>query len=225
MNLCTASLTDWLTAIGTISLGAIAVFGKTIRGYFYYAKLDVSVETKPPDCVKVPMCTPRGDVLADSYYLRVLVKNVGNSPAKNVEVYAAELRRKCIDGTWEIVKSFSPMNLRWANGEHIAYLPRINPDMSMHCNVAHITDPKHRSNDNINENVPWVKDDQTALAFDLTSLANHKRYIVAPGEYKLDIKIGAKNVRAKSEVLTINLDGNWYPDETKMFEDGVGIRK
>jgi hypothetical protein len=43
---------DFLTAVGTILLGAIAVFQDRLRAIFYSPKLDCVIEAAPPDCHK-----------------------------------------------------------------------------------------------------------------------------------------------------------------------------
>jgi heme/copper-type cytochrome/quinol oxidase subunit 1 len=55
---------EWLTAIGTvvlatgtIVLAVVAIFQDTVRGWFYYPALEVSIQTQPPDCIAVPITT------------------------------------------------------------------------------------------------------------------------------------------------------------------------
>src|SRR5450755_1028384 len=113
---CSALLADWLVAIGTLVLAAVAVFQDTIRSWFYRPSLCVSIKTAPPDCVSVPFTNKdSGEFIADCIYMRLRIENTGNATAKNCEVYAQELRRQRADGAWERVSAFPPMNLKWAN--------------------------------------------------------------------------------------------------------------
>jgi hypothetical protein len=93
------SIADWLVAVGTLVLAAVAVFQDTIRGWFYRPILRTSIKTEPPDCIAVPFAQD-GTFVADSVYLRLWVENVGNATARNVEVFAQALRRKRADGAW-----------------------------------------------------------------------------------------------------------------------------
>ena len=52
---------------------------------------------------------------------------------------------------------------------------------------------------------------------------NHKGHIVGPGEYQLDIRIAAENALPINQTVAISLRGTWYPDETTMLRDGVGV--
>jgi len=106
---------EWFTAIGTLALAVLAVFQDTVRGWFYHPALDASIQTQPPDCIAVPITTLDNRKIADSIYLRIWVKNIGNRVARNVEVYANNLLQKRTDGAWERVHEFPPMNLRWSN--------------------------------------------------------------------------------------------------------------
>ncbi len=216
------TVADWLVVLGTLVLAATAVFQETIRGWFYRPRFQVSIKTEPPDCVAVPFTTVDGTFVADSVYLRLWVGNVGNATAKNVEVYAKELHRRRVDGTWERVDVFPPMNLKWANVGTI-YFPNIAPDMGKHCDVGHIVDPARRHL--LRENAPSLvlTNQQTSLAFDLMVAPNHRGHIIGPGEYRLDILVAAENARPIKRAIAISLPGAWYVDETIMLRDGVGV--
>jgi hypothetical protein len=216
------SIADLLVAAGTLVLAAVAIFQDTIRGWFYTPEFRVSVKTEPPDCVAVPFGPLPNGTMVDAYYLRLWIENTGNATAKNAEVYADELRRQRLDETWELVKAFPPMNLVWANLRAV-YFPAIAPKMGKHCDLGHVTDPTCRQL--LKEDAPrlGLTNQQTSLAFDLMAAPNHKGHIVGPGEYQLDIRVAAENALPVKRTIAISLRGTWYPDETVMFRDGVGI--
>jgi hypothetical protein len=87
--------------------------------------------------------------------------------------------------------------------------------------LFHITDPANRHL--LGENAPGLASDETALAFDIMVTPNHLGHIVGPGEYELDVLIAADNVRPLKKTILISLRGPWYPDETTMLRDDVGI--
>src|SRR5215831_10240626 len=92
-------ITAWATvglAAGTLVLALVAIFPDTVRRWFYRPNLEVSIQTQPPDCVAVPITItrPAGQTDVNSFYLRLWVKNTGNTTAKTVEVYAEELLRR-----------------------------------------------------------------------------------------------------------------------------------
>ena len=102
-------IAEWSIAIGTLVLAGVAIFQDTVRGWFYHPTFEASIQTRPPDCTAVPYASLDGTKVADSIYLRLWVKNIGNATAKNAEVYASELRRRRTDKTWERVDEFPPM--------------------------------------------------------------------------------------------------------------------
>ncbi|HJT70076.1 MAG TPA: hypothetical protein VJ731_07750 [Terriglobales bacterium] len=216
------TLADWLVAIGTIALAAIAIAQDTIRRLIYHPRFKVSCKTEPPDCVAVPMARPDGTFLADSIYLRIFIQNEGNATAQDVEVYAMQLRRQRADQSWETVDSFPPMNLIWSNFGGAMYA-RIVPGMGKHCDVGHIVDPARRQV--VAEDSPrlGLASSQTSLAFDLVARPNNRTHIVGPGNYELDIQIAAENVPPAKRTLTLSVVGPWYADEMRMLREGVGI--
>jgi hypothetical protein len=217
------TVAEWFVGLGTFVLAVVAVFQETIRSWFYNPSFHVSIKTEPPDCVAVPFTERDGTFVADSIYLRLWVENIGNATAKNVEVYAKELRMQRADGAWERVGAFPPMNLKWANVGTI-YFPGIAPEMGKHCDVGHIVDPERRNL--LRENAPRLalNNQQPSLAFDLMAAPNHRGHIIGPGEYQLEIQVAAENVPPIKRTITISLRGTWYADETRMLRDGVGVR-
>lgn len=215
------TVADWFIVLGTLVLAAVAVFQETIRGWFYRPRFHISIKTAPPDCVAVPFTTADGTIVADSIYLRVWVENIGNATARNVEVYAKELRRKRADGTSERASAFPPMNLKWANLGKI-YFPTIAPQMGKHCDVGHIADPSRRHL--LHEDAPklGLTNQQASLAFDLMVAPAHRGHIIGPGEYQLDILVAAENARPTARTIALSLRGIWDADETRMLRDGVG---
>jgi len=226
-----ATAADWLTAVGTlilatvtIVLAVVAIFQDSIRGRFYRPILKVSILTKPPDCNAVPLTTPDGQHIADSFYFRLWIRNIGNATANNVEVYANELLRRRADDTLEKVAEFPPMNLSWSH-IHKIYFPVIVPGMGKHCDLAHIVDPALRSHSSIREENPKLKLTvvEASLAFDLIVAPNDKGHIIGPGDYHLKISIAAANARPVAETISITLSGKWTTDEATMLRDEVGV--
>jgi hypothetical protein len=209
---------------GTVVLAAVAIWQDTVRGWFYHATLQASIATRPPDCIAVPLTIPDGSVLANGFYFRLWVQNIGNATARNVEVYATELLRRHADASWRRISEFPPMNLKWAN-VHLLYFPMIVKGMGKHCDVGHIVDPARRGDPRIREENPrlGLNQQQPSLAFDLIAAPNHKGHIIGPGEYQLKIIIAAENARSIRKTLSISLHGVWDEDEEMMFRVGAGM--
>src|SRR5215469_12584862 len=108
-------IAEWVTGIGTLALAAVAVLQDRIRDCVYHPILTASIRTAPPRCIAIPLTTQAGRHVADAYYFRIWITNLGWATAKNVEVYAAELLRERADHEWERVHAFPAMNLRWTD--------------------------------------------------------------------------------------------------------------
>lgn len=219
---CWGTASDWLLVVGTLVLAGVAVFQETIRGWFYHPRFQISTKTEPPDCFAVPYMSG-GTFVANSIFIGIWVENVGNATAKNAEVYAKALQRKRVDGVWERVLGFAPMNLKWANIDRM-YFPSIAPQMGKHCNVGHIVDPSCRHlmpTENVSR--LGLTDQQTSLAFEVIAAPNHGGHIVGPGEYRLEILVAAENATPLRKTLEISLRGSWYTDDTQMLRDGIGM--
>jgi hypothetical protein len=218
---------EWITGIGTLVLAFVAVFQDKIRGWIAHPKLDVSIESAPPDCMAVPVriqldpSNSNATIIVPSIFLRILVTNSGNATAENVEVYASKLQSQRKDKTWDRIKNFPPMNLTWSDihqGIGDLYFPRIAPGMGKHCDIASILKPT--TGYLIKQGLRLAR---TALTFRLVAQPFHQHQTVGPGMYKLEIFVAAANAPPVRHQLLIFLSGSWYDDETKMLTEGVHI--
>src|SRR5688572_10482155 len=79
---------EWWSAIGTITVGvvavSIAIFQEKIKSLLTDTKLEVSLKVEPPDVHKIKLSNNQGQI--DSYYIRARVSNVGKHVAENVEI-------------------------------------------------------------------------------------------------------------------------------------------
>ena len=217
----------WVEAIGTIGVAATAVFGETIRGWFYHPKFLVTARTEQPDASMTTITNAQtGEKITDAIYLRLWVENVGNAAAKNVEVYAQTLRRQRADGQWEMYETFPPMNLRWSNVPFLVY-PVISPKMGKHCDCVHIVDPVKRAESGMSDDNPGLQlaASVASMTIDLIATPNHRGNIVPPGEYELLIKVGATNSGTSDWLVTLRFDGMWTSDAAQMTSNHVGIRR
>jgi hypothetical protein len=71
---------QWFTAIGTIFLGLVALFGifySTIRSHFRRPELDAQISMESPDWSLMPEIGPPPEhrTLSEAWYARLLVEN------------------------------------------------------------------------------------------------------------------------------------------------------
>ena len=113
-------LASWLVAIGTFFLAFVAIFvaifQEQIKRFMIKPKLDVEINTEPPDCHKTTLTDIKtGESKVDCYYFRFKIWNNGNYSAKDSEVAITKLFKKQENGQYNEDKSFLPLNLLWSH--------------------------------------------------------------------------------------------------------------
>lgn len=221
-----ASHAQVLTAVATIVLAIVAVFGPSIGRWWRRPKLKVEVKKEPPHCHKTFMGGSTPETGVACYYFRILVKNVGKTSAKNVEVFTADLK-KCRGEGLQTVSSFVPMNLRWSNTEggpplclYRMLFPAIHPGAWKHCDVFHVVYPSGRNHfDEERYDRNDVSPERAVLSFNTIALPNTKGYLQPPGDYSLKVIVGAENAKAVPRTLRIKMDGTWIDEEIQMLDN------
>lgn len=214
-------------SVATALAVVVALFKEEIVRLWRRPNLTATIRLIPPgpDCHKteiVIQSPATGHVLArgDCYYFRLWVENKGRQRAEKVQVFAARALKKDAGGEFREVKKFVPMNLRWANSHEI-FADGISAGMGKHCDLGHIEDPQLRT---LTGNaLPNVPPDKTIFILDLEVSPNTLTHLLEPAIYQLHLKLAASNARPKVKRLEITLTGQWFPDEQKMFSDGIGI--
>jgi hypothetical protein len=214
------SLTDLLSAIGTFFLGIVALFAifyPTIRSHRRRPLLDIEVSMEPPDWDLMPIIGLPPHYATDSHawYSRLLIKNEGEDPARNVFVRVKSISRQLPDSTFERVTNFLPMNLRWANTETV-YFERVYRDVPVHCNFGRILNPAHREFP-----YEYSADDKVRMAFSLCleGYPSNLSHLLWPGTYSVSVVVAAENAEPKECVFEIFLSNeNWDKDREPMKE-------
>ena len=221
---------EWLTAIGTIAAVAVALFlvfwGQFLK-WLNRPKLKLDVKFKPPHChyISSDLKTDSGAVkYFDNFYFRLQVINIGRTSARNLEIIIDQVEKKVGDN-WELNNKFLESNLTWTHIEQ-QYLQFLLPHSIKHANLGHIVDPKARLQ--VFKEKPLalrVSRKQTVFYFNLTIQATSKYHIIAPGEYKFRVSVGAENCKPTSETFYLYLSGDWMLDEELMLSKGINISK
>ncbi len=210
----TPSITDWLTAIGTIGTGIVAIvlaiWGDEVRLLWRRPKLAASIEMAPPDCH--PLTRLMAELPIDGYYFRLSIGNNGRRRAQDVMVRLLALELRDADGAYRPDPDFRPFNLKWAHTDDVA-VPRIDPFLPRHCDLCHI----------------WNRPGQPLLLeFDTEVEPNQIRPDVWPtkksmGNYRITIAVTATNARPLQTTLRIRFSGRWFDRPDEMFSQGLVI--
>jgi hypothetical protein len=225
------NIAQWVSAGTTFLAVLVALFKDEIIKWRRRPVLDVSTVLEPPHCHMTTLhyTVPQAAIPyaeAQCYYFRIWVENRGKTRADRVQVFVAKLFRRAADGAFKEDSHFLPMNLRWSHGAPSGgpevYAEGISPQMGKHCDLGHIIDPGHRIA--CGEDLTGVSSTSTLLALDLEVRPNTLSHLLAPGTYRLALRIAAANSLPMTEVLEVTVTGKWFTDERKMFQDGIGLR-
>jgi hypothetical protein len=225
MQLAPSTLAQWVAAVATSLAVIIALFKEAITRRFRRPDLILRIKPADPDCIKTPVhVTSAGNVRwsGQAYFLRVWVENRGKQRAEKVQVFLASVRRRLAGGSFEPVKDFAPMNLRWSHTDFVEpeiYADGISPGMGKHCDLGCISEP---SNPTL-QRLPDMVEGQVTLDLWLEVFPANQGHRLPPGEYRLEIKTAGSNCMPAIHRISLNLTGRWFADERKMFSDGVGI--
>src|SRR6202171_493288 len=90
---------EWLTAIGTIFLGVVALFvalfQEHVKRFWFKPRIDVAASSFEPYAVKKSfMKMGSGFAEHPHYSLKISVTNNGNTEAKYMQVFAENLERQ-----------------------------------------------------------------------------------------------------------------------------------
>jgi hypothetical protein len=220
----------WVGAIATFLAVLVALFQEPLRRAWYRPILTVRIQLGPPDCHQTQMTMIATTAAGEQqivgqypcYYFRDWVENTGRGRATDVQVFAAELQRRQADGTFRRDDAFLPMNFKWSHS-HEVFAAGLSPGMGKHCDIAHVLEPQGAQQKG--ETVVGVPSGQTVLTLDLEMEPNTRTHLLAPGVYRLLLRIAASNRMPATSTIEITHTGNWYSTESQMFADGIGFRR
>ena len=97
----------------------------------------------------------------------------------------------------------------------------MNPKMGRHCDLGHISDPARKAA--TGDEIPDVAAEKTIFHLELEIKPATGSHLLPPGYYRLELRVAAANARPITKTLEINHTGQWFIEEDKMFDEGVGI--
>lgn len=225
MTVLAASVTEWLTSLGTVGACVIALiialFGKRMEHWTYRPDLRLEAVVKSPDGQKVGRFIPTaggyGVSLGDAWFFRLRITNVGSAPAREVQVYLARVER--LDDT--PVDRFSPMNLKWT---HIGETTRkvLLPEIPVFCDFIHVGDPAFRAQSG--DDLDTVPPQKAVLALDVEATSTAQAHLLEPGGYRFHLWLAAENFRATHHKVEVRYDGTWTIHQDQMFDHAIGFR-
>lgn len=119
MDNASSHLADWLTAVGTIAVAILAIWGEKLRDLFAGPRLVIEPKNFRGELTKF------SDGRQVIFY-HLSVKNRRSwSPARNVRIMVVGILKKKPDGSFYRENIFVPQQLTWAPAEFHPILPTI----------------------------------------------------------------------------------------------------
>jgi hypothetical protein len=225
-------IVTWIGPAVTFLAVVVALLRDEIRSIWKRPNLCPAIKLSAPDCHKTwitytDKMTGAVTAQGDCYYLRLWVENRGRLRAEKVQVFLSKVKKQLADGSFRPVKAFLPMNLRWAhsqpgNASPEIFADGISPGMGKHCDLGHVLHPLLRAQ--VKETLPEASRDKIILSLDLEVQPSTLSHLLLPGVYRLEVKIGAANARPVTRSFELNLTGEWFDNEERMFADGIGVK-
>lgn len=215
----------WFGAIATFLAVIVALFREDIMQRFHHPKLTARIKMGSPDCQLTHM--ESRDVLgkllfrSSVYYFRLWIANEGDVRAEQVQVFVAKLQRRNPKGEFETQDWFLPLNLIWTHTREV-FASGISPRMGKHVDLGHVVDPYYQreAGEILDEATP----SDALFALELEVKPNTRSHLLLPGEYRLELLIGAANTDPTPVSLLLTVSSEWFTSEEEMFSKGVSIR-
>jgi hypothetical protein len=223
-SLAPSTIAQWFGAVATSAAVFVALFKDEFLKHRRRPKLTVRIDPEPPDCILVPkskFVDDTGKTLSQGnvYWLRLWIENTGISRAEQVQVFAAKLRKKDVNGRFAPVQDFLPMNLRWSNprdpNNPEIFAPGLSRHFGKHCDLCSISDPSDQT-------APG-QEGKCIGRLQVEAHPSDNRNRLLPAKYVLEIRVGAANADPVTTYVRIDITGSWSPDRDTMFREHLGV--
>jgi len=205
---------SWITAIGTLILAGVAIWGKQIRRFLFCPKLDIEVGQFCADAVPVPI-TQDGRVLTKkACYFQIRIRNNGKSAAENVEVFVSQLQKQDSNGKFENVREFYPLNLKWRHWDNKVFLGRLSPSSTgRDCCLGRVVCPPDNRIKGIDDYDERFRDDEPLFRLELARIPNTRPDLLKHGIYHLRLEVSASNTRkVRRQTIELQFSNKWSED-------------
>jgi hypothetical protein len=222
-----STLAQWFGALGTLLAVLVALFKDPFLAWRRKPQLDAKCTKDSPWTVRTEIIVydkNAGNILwtGGCYYVRIEVGNSGQTRAEKVQVYASKLAKLAADGKFEDIQAFIPLNMRWANSPPTAasaVLDGISPKMGAFCDIVSLSNPANPYQGRPTGTQPNVTVGQLQLEVEPTN----RSHLLAPGKYRLTLRIAAANVKPVDKVFQFMHTGRWLQDDVEMRRDCLGV--
>ncbi|HUU28901.1 MAG TPA: hypothetical protein VM123_13905 [archaeon] len=233
----------FLLVIATFSAAFVALFvsmfGEWLKSLAFKPKLELLYDHKWPDAIQSPFNWKRINPPTEEnniqgtcicYYFRFRVKNKGNRPANNIEVFVNKIEEQNVDKSFKSYESFIPLNLKWSNTQSKIYLPSIYPKLEKHCDLGFVLQPQQNQ---IYEIIQYSEgfcseeqiESNIIFSIDFVIKPNvTESYNLKPGTYRIEVIAVASNSKQCKKTFELTFIDKWFDNTLDMLSQGIGLK-
>lgn len=230
-----SSLAQWFAAVGTIAAVIVALFRDPISAWWRKPQLCATCTKEIPWTVRVPIsvlvrgpgqASGQGPIQTvwsgDCYFVRVKIENTGRTRAEKVQVSALNLARRGLDGAFVDIPTILPLNMKWSNSPPsgaVTVLDGISRKMSAFCDIISLCDPANPYQARPQSTAQNLTIGQLQFEFE----PSDGSHLLAPGTYRLSLRIAAANVEPIDRIVEFTHAGTWTQDDVAMRRDHLVV--
>lgn len=219
---------EWIRSLSTLAAVvlalAVALWGESLRRWFYKPDLHLEAMVRRPDAERVgrwatiwqqprPVKVPAGE----AWFFRLEITNLSKTPARDVQVYLKKIEK--VDGT--PVTKFTPMHLKWTNSD-LTTRKVLLKKLPIFCDFIHVNDPQHKQQ--MGEDLSDVPAGKAIMCLDVEATNTAKGHLLGPGAYCFYLYVAGENSPARDFTVEVRYDGTWYVEQDQMFDQEIGFR-
>lgn len=217
-------ISDWVLIITTLFLGAIAIWGESIRRWFDRPKITVSFHEVSPFCHKTYYRDSLGAEIDEPvFFFRFMIQNTGKAKLRRCERVLNQLWKYDSADHPQKISGFNDVSLRWAQNDKLSTMD-LDPYRTKFCNIGHLASPKYQQQFELGNRIidlPGKHEGKLRFIFEQAEYPHSQPNCLVPGKYAIKITLYSENVPPKELWFQIAWSGNWQEEETEIFRELV----
>ncbi|MEN9442113.1 MAG: hypothetical protein RLZ33_2190 [Bacteroidota bacterium] len=186
-----------VSSVGTLILAALAIFGDTVKKWFYKSNLSFEIENKEPFVIECNTKEIFSDDTSTSIAINLRIRNVGNISAINAQLYTEKIFRvRQENQTYYLDREVIPANFLWKNESE---LKSLTPLMSHYVEIARIQQQIEYTKD-VQSNKE-IRNSRDVLFLSIPDSTMSGEFIkLGKGTYLIPIKAYADSMGKENEI-------------------------
>lgn len=186
-----------VSSIGTLILAFLAIFGQTVKTWFYKSSLNFEIDNREPFVIECNTKDFFTDDVSKSIAINLRIKNIGNISAINTQLYTEKIFRvRQENQTYYLDKEIIPANYLWKNETE---LKSLTPLMSYYVEISKIQQQVEYTKDEVTKKE--VKNSRDLLFLSIPDPSTSGEFIkLGKGTFLIPIKAYSDSMEKEREI-------------------------